>query len=238
MGAAGGVKAADPACEVIGLHRIRRRRLQPLRDPLRARQGDRQLRAAVPGLQAGLRRCRDRRPLQRRRDRASMSRRKVVGSPARARSPGTGWCSRRVSTTPTRACPAAISAGSTTSRTSARPSSGTRSWTPSRRRWSSRPRRSGVEMVTALAHRGIETHLVDPGPGRCREMADPDIMAPVEESWRELGVTTHFNTTLKAFLGDDQVRAVADLRRRDRGRPRRGLHAQGAEQRPGRRRRV
>ena len=66
----------------------------------------------------------------------------------------------------------------------------------------------GVEMVTALAHRGIETHLVDPNPWPLAEMADPDIMAPVEESWRELGVTTHFNTTLKAFLGDGQVRAV------------------------------
>ena len=60
----------------------------------------------------------------------------------------------------------------------------------------------GVEMVTALAHRGIETHLIDPGPWALSEMADPDIMAPVEESWRELGVKAHFNTTLKEFVGD------------------------------------
>jgi NADH oxidase (H2O2-forming) len=66
----------------------------------------------------------------------------------------------------------------------------------------------GVEMVTALAHRGIETHLVDPSPWPMSEIADPDIMAPVEDSWRELGVVTHFNTKLKAFLGDDHVRAV------------------------------
>ena len=66
----------------------------------------------------------------------------------------------------------------------------------------------GVEMVTALAHRGIETHLVDPSPWPMSEIADPDIMAPVEDSWRELGVTTHFNTTLKAFVGDGQLRAV------------------------------
>ena len=46
----------------------------------------------------------------------------------------------------------------------------------------------GVEMVTALAHRGIETHLVDPTPWRMSEGADPDIMAPVEESWEEMGV--------------------------------------------------
>jgi len=46
----------------------------------------------------------------------------------------------------------------------------------------------GVEMITALAHRGIETHLVDPHPWAMAEIADPDIMAPVEESWRELGV--------------------------------------------------
>lgn len=66
----------------------------------------------------------------------------------------------------------------------------------------------GVEMVTALAHRGIETHLIDPSPWAMSEIADPDIMAPVEESWRELGVTLHFNTTLQAFLGEGQLRAV------------------------------
>ncbi len=69
----------------------------------------------------------------------------------------------------------------------------------------------GVEMVTALAHRGIETHLIDPGPWALSEMADPDIMAPVEESWRELGVKAHFNTTLKEFVGDAHgaLRSVA-----------------------------
>lgn len=68
----------------------------------------------------------------------------------------------------------------------------------------------GLEMVTALAHRGIETHLIDPNPYALASMADPDIMAPVEESWRELGVHLHFNTTLEAFLGDanGQLRAV------------------------------
>lgn len=68
----------------------------------------------------------------------------------------------------------------------------------------------GLEMVTALAHRGVETHLIDPHPYALATMADPDIMAPVEESWRELGVHLHFNTTLEAFLGDGngQVRAV------------------------------
>jgi NADH oxidase (H2O2-forming) len=66
----------------------------------------------------------------------------------------------------------------------------------------------GVEMVTALAHRGIETHLVDPGPWPLSDVADPDIMAPVEESWAELGVITHYNTTLKAFRGDGHVQSV------------------------------
>jgi NADH oxidase (H2O2-forming) len=68
----------------------------------------------------------------------------------------------------------------------------------------------GLEMVTALAHRGVETHLIDPNPYALAMMADPDIMAPVEESWRELGAHLHFNTTLEAFLGDadGKVRAV------------------------------
>jgi NADH oxidase (H2O2-forming) len=68
----------------------------------------------------------------------------------------------------------------------------------------------GLEMVTALAHRGIETHLIDPRPWALADVADPDIAAPVEESWAEMGVKMHFNTTLEAFVGDGagQVRAV------------------------------
>ncbi len=60
----------------------------------------------------------------------------------------------------------------------------------------------GVEMVTSLAQRGIETHLVDPHSWPLAEMVDPDIMAPVEDSWGELGVVAHYNSTLEAFLGD------------------------------------
>ena len=66
----------------------------------------------------------------------------------------------------------------------------------------------GVEMATALAHRGIETHLVDPHPWPMAEIADPDIMAPVEESWEELGVHVHMNTRIDAYLGTERVQAV------------------------------
>src|SRR5256884_5630548 len=68
----------------------------------------------------------------------------------------------------------------------------------------------GLEMVTALAHRGIETHVIDPHPWALAEAADPDIAAPVEESWAEMGVTMHWNTRLDAFVDDGggHVRAV------------------------------
>jgi len=66
----------------------------------------------------------------------------------------------------------------------------------------------GLEMVTALAHRGIETHVVDPHPWALAEATDPDIAAPVEESWAEMGVKMHFNNRLEAFVGDGRVRAV------------------------------
>ncbi len=68
----------------------------------------------------------------------------------------------------------------------------------------------GLEMVTALAHRGIETHLVDKAPWALAEAADPDIAAPVEESWAEMGVKMHWNTPARAFVGDDDghVKAV------------------------------
>ena len=66
----------------------------------------------------------------------------------------------------------------------------------------------GLEMVTALAHRGIETHVVDPHPWALAEATDPDIAAPVEESWAEMGVKMHFNTRLEAFVGEGRVRGV------------------------------
>ena len=66
----------------------------------------------------------------------------------------------------------------------------------------------GLEMTTALAHRGIDTHLVDPQPWALADVVDPDIMAPVQESWQELGVTMHFNTTLKSFVGEGSLSAV------------------------------
>ncbi|HEV8625300.1 MAG TPA: FAD-dependent oxidoreductase [Acidimicrobiia bacterium] len=68
----------------------------------------------------------------------------------------------------------------------------------------------GLEMVTALAHRGLETHLVDPHPWALSEAADPDIAEPVQESWAEMGVKMHFNTRLEEFLGDGggKVRGV------------------------------
>jgi NADH oxidase (H2O2-forming) len=70
----------------------------------------------------------------------------------------------------------------------------------------------GLEMTTALAHRGIDTHLIDPYPWPLADVADPEVMAPVEESWAEMGVTTHYNTKLEAFVGTGagrRVRAVA-----------------------------
>jgi len=66
----------------------------------------------------------------------------------------------------------------------------------------------GLEMVTALAHRGLETHLVDPRPWALADVADPDIMQPVQDSWADMGVKMHFNTPVEAFLGEGKVRAV------------------------------
>jgi len=66
----------------------------------------------------------------------------------------------------------------------------------------------GLEMITALCHRGIETHLVDPGAWALSVATDPDIVAPVQESWQEKGAKLHFNTTLNGFAGDTSVRAV------------------------------
>src|SRR5579862_2226402 len=67
----------------------------------------------------------------------------------------------------------------------------------------------GLEMVTALCHRGIKTHLIDPGAWALSVATDPDIAGPVQDSWREKGAELHFGTTLTGFLGTGSVRAVA-----------------------------
>lgn len=67
----------------------------------------------------------------------------------------------------------------------------------------------GLEMVTALLHRGIETHLVDSSPWAMSMATDPDIIKPVEDSWVEMGGRLHYNTTLKSFVGDGKLRAVS-----------------------------
>ena len=94
-------------------------------------------------------------------------------SRARGTSPTTASSSPPASTTPTRASPAATSAASTTSRTSAGPWSGTRSSTVYEDGVVVEACPLGLEMVTALAHRGIETHLVDPHPWALAEAGRP-----------------------------------------------------------------
>jgi NADH oxidase (H2O2-forming) len=61
----------------------------------------------------------------------------------------------------------------------------------------------GVEMLAALAHRGIETHLVDEGAWLLSQVADPDIAEPVQKSLESLGVIPHFGVKLKGFEGSN-----------------------------------
>ena len=67
----------------------------------------------------------------------------------------------------------------------------------------------GVEMAGNLAQRGIETHLVDEGGWLMSEVADPDIMEPVQESLAELGVIMHFGTRTDGINGrEGKVRSL------------------------------
>jgi NADH oxidase (H2O2-forming) len=67
----------------------------------------------------------------------------------------------------------------------------------------------GVEMLTALAHRGIETHLVDPGSWLLSQVADPEIAEPVQENLTALGCHLHFGVGLESFAGSNgKLRAV------------------------------
>jgi len=68
----------------------------------------------------------------------------------------------------------------------------------------------GVEMAGNLAQRGLETHLVDEGAWLMSEVADPDIMEPVQKSLEELGVKIHFGTKVHEFKGSNgKVKSVS-----------------------------
>jgi NADH oxidase (H2O2-forming) len=60
----------------------------------------------------------------------------------------------------------------------------------------------GLELVTALPHRGIETHLVDEAPWLLSDFADPDMMQPVQDSLVALGAKLHLSTALLGFGGE------------------------------------
>jgi NADH oxidase (H2O2-forming) len=57
----------------------------------------------------------------------------------------------------------------------------------------------GIEMAGNLAHRGLESHLIDEGGWLMSDIADPDIMEPVKESLEEMGAQMHFGTKVLEF---------------------------------------
>jgi NADH oxidase (H2O2-forming) len=61
----------------------------------------------------------------------------------------------------------------------------------------------GIEISGNLAHRGLETHLVDEGAWLMSEVADPDIMEPVQKSLEEFGTIIHFGEKVLEFRGRD-----------------------------------
>jgi NADH oxidase (H2O2-forming) len=68
----------------------------------------------------------------------------------------------------------------------------------------------GIEMAGNLAHRGLETHLVDEGGWLMSEVADPDLMEPVQESIEEMGATMHFATKVNEIKGENgKVKSIA-----------------------------
>jgi NADH oxidase (H2O2-forming) len=68
----------------------------------------------------------------------------------------------------------------------------------------------GIEMAGNLAHRGLETHLVDEGGWLMSEVADPDIMEPVQESIEEMGAVMHFATKVNEIKGENgKVKSIS-----------------------------
>jgi NADH oxidase (H2O2-forming) len=66
----------------------------------------------------------------------------------------------------------------------------------------------GMEMIEAMIHRGIEVHVVDTRPWAMSDLADPDIVEPVQKTWAEAGVHMHYGVKLEGFVGEGKIRAV------------------------------
>lgn len=67
----------------------------------------------------------------------------------------------------------------------------------------------GLEIVTALAKRGVDTHVVEAYGQVLPALIDPDIAQAVQDGWTELGVHLHLDTAVTEFVGDGNgVRAV------------------------------
>ncbi len=65
-----------------------------------------------------------------------------------------------------------------------------------------------MEMTTALRHRDIDVTLVDPGPWPMSDVADPEIVEPVRQSWAELGVNMQWGNKVTAFRGEKSLTHV------------------------------
>lgn len=67
----------------------------------------------------------------------------------------------------------------------------------------------GLEIVTALAKRGVETHLVEAAGQILPSLLDPDFATLVQDGWTEIGVHLHLSTSVSEIVGDGgSVRAV------------------------------
>jgi NADH oxidase (H2O2-forming) len=67
----------------------------------------------------------------------------------------------------------------------------------------------GIEMATGLAHRGIETTLIDDEPWLMAEYSDPDFMKRVQDSLQALGVTVSLGVKAEAIEAGPSGRVAA-----------------------------
>ncbi len=65
-----------------------------------------------------------------------------------------------------------------------------------------------LEMVSALAHRGIKTTVVDPGPWPMAGVVDPDIIDPITKDWAGKGVVAMWGERVTAFGGNGTLEYV------------------------------
>ena len=66
----------------------------------------------------------------------------------------------------------------------------------------------GIELAQSLKSRGLEVHLLDMASNILPNLMDEDMIIPVKEKIKELGINFHLNVMIKEIVGDTRAKLI------------------------------